>query len=128
MAKMTKREGDRIVARIIEIAAQNGGKTRVRNDSQTKHVDIVVEVDMGDLRCSIDIDDLLGGGLCGHWYDAGRPVAELPFTSINNFHRRKATLYLPTADEFLHAFEGACLAIKTGWAFDDNWKPAQRAT
>jgi len=69
------------------------------------------------VRVSFDIDDKLQGGILASWHGADRDLSPLAFDSVNECHKRKATLYGADLNSFAHKFDRACRMVKDGRAY-----------
>lgn len=116
-AKQRRALADRLIA-----IATHAGAAASRVDL-TRSIDLRFVFPTG-AECVIWLRDSPG---CHHWSTRNRYFDPLPFNSVNDYHRGKATGYGQGVESFVHDFEGACLAVKTGWAFDDQWQPKVRA-
>lgn len=111
---MNKKQREAIANRLCEIARQAGAIVDVCHGSKVA----VFSADFPDVSVSVDINDLHKGGLMAHWYMAKRDLRMGTwFDSINECHKRKATLYRGNAEYFYTAFEYACDAVSSREAF-----------
>lgn len=99
---------------LSDIAERHGAAVEVIHDARSTTIDCVFP----GVSIAFDLDGLFDGGILAHWYGAERDLVVTPAVdSVNPCHRRKATVFAPTADLFIARFTAGCELIANGGAF-----------